>query len=383
MQRVRRIHNEYLGNARAAFRSRIFPDGTSTFRATSMNRTNADLARRTAVVVAIVAVAVLLGAVLWAASEVLMLIFAGILVACFLRGLANLISERTPLSAGWSLFLVVVLLCAILGTGAWFFMPHVATQAEDLSQGLQTSLARLQEQIERYSWGRNLLAQTPGMMELAQRINLVARVTGVFSTTLSLVANLVLVAFIGLYLAIAPGIYTRGLARLFPKNYRPRIEDLLADLGQTLRRWLVGRGLLMLVNGALTTLGLWLLGIPMAITLGVVAGLLNFVPNIGPIIAGIPAVLIGWSLGPMPALYVLLLYLALQSADGYIFTPLVQQRTVKLAPALTISAQILFGVLTGAMGVLLATPLTAAGVVIVRKLYLEDVLGETDRSRTK
>jgi len=138
----------------------------------------------------------------------------------------------------------------------------------------------------------------------------------------------------------------------------------------------VGRAILMVVNGVFTALGLWLLGIPLALTLGTIAGLLNFVPNIGPIIAGVPAVLIAWTLGPVPALYVLLLYIFLQSLDGYVLTPLIQQRTVALAPALTITAQLLFGALAGTMGLLLATPLTAGTLVLIRKLYLEDVLDE-------
>lgn len=342
-----------------------------------MPHAHADFARRAGIAVGIVALAVVLGAVIWMASEVVFLIFASILLACFLRGLTDVVSRRTPLSSGWSLFIVVVVLFGVVGATAWFLTPNAAVH-EDLSQGLQRSAVQLHERLAEYSWGQKLLDQAPGVMDLAQRANLLARVTGVFSSTFSILTNLVLVAFIGLYLAVEPGVYTRNLVRLFPKERRARLDEVLQAVGETLRRWLVGRCLLMLVNGALTTLGLWLLGIPMALTLGILAGLLNFVPNIGPIIAGVPAVLIGWSLGPMPALYVALLYIALQSADGYIFTPLVQQRTVALAPALTISAQLFFGVLAGAMGVLLATPLTAAAVVMIRMLYLEDVLGDDD-----
>jgi len=185
---------------------------------------------------------------------------------------------------------------------------------------------------------------------------------------------LIVVVFLGLYLAFQPGLYTRGIVRLFPKAKRPRMAEVLAETGETLQRWLVGRAILMVANGALTALGLWLLGIPMPFTLGLLAGLLNFVPNIGPILAGVPAVLIAWTQGQ--ALAVFGLYFVLQMADGYIFTPLVQQRTVSLAPALTILAQVLFGVLAGSLGLLLATPLTAAALVLVRRLYLEDVLGD-------
>lgn len=338
--------------------------------------TYAEFSRRVALVIGLTVLAFLLVFILWLASEVLLLIFAGVLVACLLRGMGNFLCQRTPLSQGWALAVVVLSLAGSVFLAVWFLSPHVAAQAEDLSLGLQESVNHLQAVLANYSWGRRLLEQAPDVADLAQRGNLLARVTGIFSSTFNVLANIVLVVFIGFYLAVAPGLYTSGVARLFPRSRRARIREVLQTVGETLGRWLVGRALLMFTNGLLTTVGLWLLGIPMAITLGIIAGLLNFVPNIGPIIAGIPAVLIGWTLGPMPALYVFLLYLALQSADGYIFTPLVQQRTVALAPALTISAQLLFGVLAGAMGVFLATPLTAVAVVLVQKLYLEDVLGD-------
>lgn len=333
-------------------------------------------ARRVCVTVAIVGFAAMLLALLWAATEVLLLLFAAILVACFLRGLANFLSERTRMTAGWSLGIVVTLLLAATTATVWLLAPHVAAQTDDLSRGLTQSIQQLRTQLAQYEWGRRILAEVPGVAEWAQRGNLFARVTGVFSSTLGILANIVLVAFIGLYLAAAPGVYMRGLVRLFPKQRRDRMTEALEAVGTTLRRWLVGRAILMVSNGVLTGLGLWFLGIPLAITLGTLAGLLNFVPNIGPIIAGVPAVLIAWTLGPIPALYVLLLYIFLQSVDGYILTPLIQQRTVSLAPALTITAQLLFGVLAGTMGLLLATPLTAAAIVLIRKLYLEDVLGE-------
>lgn len=131
----------------------------------------------------------------------------------------------------------------------------------------------------------------------------------------------------------------------------------------------------MAANALLTWAGLSLLGVPLALTLGLLAGLLNFVPNVGPVVAAFPAVLIALTQSPQQALYVFLLYLVLQSVDGYVFTPLVQKRTVELPPALTITAQVLFGVLLGGAGVVLATPLTAATLVLVRMLYVEGADG--------
>lgn len=338
----------------------------------------AKFARRVCVVVSIVALAGALLALFWAATNVLLLLFAAILFACFLSGLSHLLRDRTPLSAGWSLAIVSVLLVALVTAGVWLLAPRVVAQADGLVQGITQSVAQLRSQLSQHEWSRRLLANAPGVVELAKRADLVARVTGVFSTTFGLLANVILVGFIGLYLAVAPGLYVRGIVRLFPQAKRDRMREVLEELGGTLRRWLVGRAALMISNGVLTTIGLELLGVPMALTLGLIAGLLNFVPNIGPIIAGIPAVLLAWTLGPMTALYVLLLYIFLQSLDGYVFTPLVQRRTVNLPPALTIFAQLLFGVLAGSMGLLLATPMTAVALILVQKLYLEDVLGDSE-----
>ena len=340
----------------------------------SMHR--ATFARRVCVAVAIATLAALLLALLWAATDVLLLLFAAILVACFFRGLANVFSDYTRVPVGWSLAIVTTLLISVLIASVWMLAPHVAAQVDDLSRGLTTSVQQLRADLMRYEWGRRALAEVPGVAELARRGNLLGRVTGIFSSTLGVLANTVLVICLGLYLAVAPTAYLAGVVRLFPKHRRPRMTEVWNAVGDTLRRWLVGRAVLMVVNGVMTAAGLWLLGIPLALTLGTIAGLLNFVPNIGPIIAGVPAVLIAWTMGPMPALYVLILYIVLQSLDGYVLTPLIQQRTVSLAPALTIAAQLLFGVLAGTMGLLLATPLTAAALVLITKLYLEDVLGD-------
>ena len=150
----------------------------------------------------------------------------------------------------------------------------------------------------------------------------------------------------------------------------------MSVIDDSLWRWLGGRFLLMLSNGALTAAGLWLLGVPLALSLGIIAGASNFIPNIGPWIAAVPAVLIGFLQGPQQALYVALLYLLLQALDGYVPTPLVDRKSVKLAPVLTITAQVLLGVAFAFIGILLASPLTAAAVILVNMVYVEGVLGD-------
>ncbi len=335
-------------------------------------------ARHACITIGLAALAIIGLALLWYASDVLLLVFTAILLAVFLRGLGELLAEHSPLSSGWALGVVISLLLLVAGLSAWLLAPAVAAQTDQLSQSLAQSFQQLGDQLRRYEWGRQILAEAPSLGALTRKADLFSRVTGLFSTTLGVLANIILVAFIGLYLAIKPELYVRGTVRLFPPAKRARMRAVFAESGETLRHWLIGRFILMVLNGVLTALGLWMLGTPLALTLGILTGLLNFIPNIGPLIAGAPAVLIAWTQSPTQALYVFLLYLVLQNIDGYVLTPLVQQRTVSLPPALTILAQLLFGILAGTLGLLLATPLAAAALVFVKRLYLEDVLGDRE-----
>lgn len=189
-----------------------------------------------------------------------------------------------------------------------------------------------------------------------------------------MIASGLLILFLAIYLSIQPHIYVDGLIRLAPMHKRPRLQEVMGEVHNTLRWWLVGKILSMAIVGIATTVGLALLGVPLAIALGVIAALLTFVPNFGPIISAVPAVLLAFVQSPTSALYVVVLYLAIQTVESYLITPLIQQRTVSLPPALTISAQIALGVLAGPAGVILATPLAAAGLVAVTQLYVKDVL---------
>lgn len=151
---------------------------------------------------------------------------------------------------------------------------------------------------------------------------------------------------------------------------------MLSAIDVALGRWLLGRFGLMVINGALTTAALWLLGVPLAPTLGLIAGVLNFIPNFGPFIAAVPAVLIALVQSPQTALYTMIVYVVVQMADAYLLTPLVDRKSVELPPVLTIAAQLLLGVMFGFVGLLLASPLTAATLILVKMLYVEDMLGD-------
>lgn len=310
---------------------------------------------------------------LWYATPVLLLIFAGILLAVFLHGISDWIAKHTFLSYGWSLTLVVLDLVAIFSVGLSLIAPDIAEQAYQLSRQLAEALQRLKEYFIQYQWGREFLGLiNEDLMPSKEFVLLQA--SNVFSSTLNALIGFIVILFIGLYGAAQPRLYVDGIVQLVPISKRRRVRTVLHKVGRTLLWWLFGRMISMTIVGLLTIPGLWMLGIPHVLTLALIAGLLTFIPYIGPMLSVVPAALLALLQGPVQVANVLLLYLFLQSFEGYLLTPMVQRRMVAMPPALTISAQVLFGALLGFFGLMLATPLVAALIVLVRMLYVQDVL---------
>jgi predicted PurR-regulated permease PerM len=313
------------------------------------------------------------------AVDVIFSLFAAILLAVFFRGLGDLVSRSTKISEGVSLLLVCVGLGGIIGGAIWVLAPDIVEQLKQLREVFPQTLNTLSQRISEYSWGQLIVEQIPAWQQVSERFassGFLTRVGGVFSTTLGIFANLIVIILMAIYLAGDPEPYTKGLIKLFPVSRRPRIGEVIGEISETLRWWLVGKFVSMLIIGILTTIGLSLLGIPLALTFGIIAGLLAFIPNFGPIIAVTPAALLGLAESPVTALYVLALYLGIQMVESYLITPMINRETVSLPPVLTIFFQMFLGVLVGGLGLILATPLLAAIVVIVKMLYIEDVLGD-------
>jgi predicted PurR-regulated permease PerM len=179
-----------------------------------------------------------------------------------------------------------------------------------------------------------------------------------------------------LFLAFDPDLYKRSLVRLVPIDRRDHALEVIESATGALWRWTLARLLSMAAVCVGATVGFWIIGLPLALMLGVFAGLMNFIPNLGPLIWLAPTVLLALTQGPVEALYVGIVFLVVQTTEGYVITPLVQQRMVNLSPAVALSVQVIFGALWGFAGLALATPITAMGLVIVRKVYIEGVLGD-------
>ena len=334
---------------------------------------------RRVLIAALVVVSVLLVLLLvWYAADLLMLVFAGVLISILLRSFSEFLTTRTRLSHGLALAIVALALVVFIAATAWLVTGRIAAQLNELRLLLPQAVQNVKNYFGQYEWARNTIDNLPNWNDwIAKRGGtIISQLGGFASTTLGVIINVLVVFIIGLYLASQPDLYSRGLKRLVPFGYRERAEEVLSVIEDALERWLIGRFGLMIMNGVLTAIGLWIIGIPLAFTLGLLAGILNFVPNFGPWFAAIPAVLIAFMKSPQHALYVAVLYIVLQSVDGYILTPLVDRRSVELPPVLTITAQVLLGLAFGFVGILLASPLTAVAMILVKMLYVEDLLGD-------
>ena len=196
------------------------------------------------------------------------------------------------------------------------------------------------------------------------------------SSTFSAIAGFLLVMVITIYVAAEPDVYHRGLMHLFPHNSRQRAGEVLSVTAMTLRRWLKTQLIAMIVIGAITTVALLILRIPAAIPLGILAGLLEFIPTIGPVISAVPAILMGFVVSPEKALIVGLVYWGIQMAENYLLIPRLMKEGMDLPPVLTIMAQALMALIFGFIGLLVAVPLLAATMVMVKMLYVEGVVGD-------
>ena len=338
------------------------------------------IVHRVAVTVAVVLFALLLLAALYYVFDVVLLVFAAILLAIFLRGLAELLSHYVKLSDGWLVLMVSLILLALVAGFVALLSPSVAEQATLLRDKIPASVQKVSDYLNQYGWGRTLIQNLPSYDSVIENLNatgLMSRVGGFFTSTIGILGNIAIVLLLALYFASEPKMYLVGFIRLFPHERRDRVTEVIQGIYQTLRWWLIGKAGSMLFIGLLTWIGLWIIGVPLALTLGLLAGLLSFIPNFGPIISAVPAILLAFIDSPITALYVLGLYVLVQLIESNVVTPFIERETVELPPALTITFQLALGVLVGGLGLVLATPLLAAIVVAVQMLYIEDVLGGT------
>jgi predicted PurR-regulated permease PerM len=330
-------------------------------------------ARRALLATSVVLVCLGLALLLWKVREVLLITFASVLIAVLLRGMAATLSRHARLGITTSLTVVLILLLAAFTALIWAGGPGMVRETRALGAGLSESLADV-EAITRSNPVGAWMAESLEDFDMPEAGALWARIGGIGATVFGAVGAAFIALFMGVFFAYKPALYIGGLLRLVPLHRRARVAEVVDRLGHTLRGWLVGQLISMVLLWLSTWLALALLGVPMAFALGLLTGLLTFIPYLGPLIAVIPIALVSFLVSPTLCLVTVLVYFAIQNIEANVIMPLVFEKTVSLPPALTVAAQLLMGVLMGLLGVLLATPLLAVALVMMRMLYVQDVL---------
>lgn len=340
----------------------------------------AAVARAVLITIGLVALALLL----WAGRNILFVLFFGVLVGVFLTVFTDrLVKWGVPRVVG----VIVVLLATVSVLGLFWLVlwPTVRDQMSILGR----DLPRMAE--DAWVWVATQYGEITGRVsepgseletEVRERLSeqmgfVIGGAVPVINTALGAIAGALVVLAVGIYTAANPGLYRRGVERLIPPRHRDRVGLALDRTGTSLRRWMMGTLINMVVVGTVTGFGLWLLGIPAAAALGVLAGLLEFVPIIGPIIAAVPAIAVALVISPMTALWVTLFYFVIQQLESNVLMPVVMRGAVHLPPALTVLFQSIMAVIFGFPGLLLAVPILAVVMVLVKTLYVEPMEGQT------
>jgi predicted PurR-regulated permease PerM len=311
----------------------------------------------------------------WELRSLLLMFFGAVVIATIFRAIADGIARATGWRSSIGTALSIILVLGALAALIAVFGAHVRAQVDTLGEQLPAAWRTLETRIGNYGFGNQLerfmaSITTPGGASLS----------GFGRTLMSVgsgVADLIVVIFAGIYLATQPNFYRAGVIKLVPPRRRAVVDEAMVESERALRLWLKGQAIAMVVVGVLTGAGLWLLGMPSALALGLLAGVLEFVPFAGPLIAAVPAILLSLVAGPEMTIWVCLLYLGVQQFEGTLLTPMIQQYVVELPGVVLLFSLIGFGTLFGPLGIVLAAPLAVVTMVLVKRLYVIDAL-ETD-----
>ncbi|MCC7252840.1 AI-2E family transporter [Hyphomicrobium sp.] len=323
--------------------------------------------RRVLTVLAIGALAL----ALWTLSDLLLLIFAAVLSAIALRALAAPLAEGTGMREPLALMAVVLLLVTFAAALVLQFGSLISEQTVYV---LQNAPAALQSLAQALGLDLNSLSRDFGGSALGA---LASRAVTIGSSIIEGVAAFILVVVGGLYLAAAPQTYRRGLIALFPERWHKPISSTVDDSAFALTRWLRAQLIAMALVGTMTGLGMWLVGVPSPLALGLIAGVTEFIPIVGPIVGAIPALLLASSSGWELTLAALAVAVVVQQLENNLIMPFVVGRVVELPAAVGLFATVAMGLLFGPLGLLLGYPLAIVADVTIRRLYVREALGKT------
>jgi predicted PurR-regulated permease PerM len=304
----------------------------------------------------------------WALSEIFLLVFGSVLLAVVLRYLAEVFATSTGMQRNWSLLVAGMLVLGLVAAAIFLFGTQLRGQFELLSSQLQSV-----EQTVAHYFNAGALKDLMSGTSLGA---LFARALSWGTTAVVIVASLLLVIVGGVYIAIDPEVYRNGLIKLLPPAWHVQIGATLDDAGAALRLWLAAQLLSMVIVGVLVAVGALLIGIPSPLALGLIFGLTEFVPVIGPIVGALPVLLVAAGQSSKMALWALGLVVVIQQVESNLIMPVVSGRAVQLPPAVGLFAVVAMGVVFGPLGLVLGYPIAVVCDVAIRRLYVRQTLGE-------
>ncbi|MDM7955944.1 AI-2E family transporter [Blastomonas sp.] len=326
------------------------------------------VAAMTMVVVAILGLAWLLVEL----AGFLMMVFAALVLAAILSSIAGGVCRVTGMSRGPALAISVVLLLGVFAGVFTLFGSQLASQFDTIQQSIPPAINSVEAQLDQIGLGqsaRDLFKQGSGDIS-----SMASRLGGFAMTATNSLANFLLIFFGAIFIASDPQVYRRGVVLLMPQRAEKPLDDALEDAARGLRGWMLGQAVSSIFVAMFSAAGLALLGVPAAGGLGLIAGLLDIIPMVGPIIAAVPAVLLAFTVSPTIALWTLVLYIIVQQLQSNLLQPMIQKHAVDVPPAVLLFAVVAAGLLFGFMGVLLAAPLTVVIFVMVQRLYVKTLL---------
>jgi predicted PurR-regulated permease PerM len=327
---------------------------------------------------------------LWFAASLFFVAFLGVLFGLALSGGVDELKRIGVPRVVGAVTIVLLFIGALTGLGM-LIAPTLRQQTQELRQELPAAIDRLEQWVERRQGVVGVLlgteddappapdvepAETLRDRIAAELGNLTRYLFPFLTSTMAVLAGVLGIVFIAIYISVQPDVYQRGVMHMVPLRSRRKAELVLRKMAMLLRRWLVTQLVAMVAVGAITTATLLVLRVPAAVALGVLAGLLEFIPIIGPVIASIPAIAMAFLDSPEKALAVTVAFIIIQQIESQLITPILMKEGLDLPPVLTLVTQSVMAVLFGFVGVVVAVPLLAAVIVPVKMLYVEDVVGD-------
>lgn len=320
-------------------------------------------------IVAIVATLILIARV---AFGVLLMALAGCLIAVYFHGLGDVIQRKTKWTRRTCMIISVTGSFIILGFLLWFMGSKIQDQISTLSDTLPHTIKEAKGKLAETPLGRKVLELTSG----GNSDKLFATASQFFSTSFGVLGNMYIILFLGIFFTASPSMYKDGMVLLIPPDHKELARNIINRISFSLKGWLKGTMLSMIMIIILLPIGLMIMDIPLALVLGLLAGILVIVPNFGSFAAMIPGVLLALTISGNTAIIVALIYIGVQTLVQNIIAPVIQKKIINLPPALTIVGQLLMGVLGGAMGIIMAVPALAIVMILVDELYVKNINAE-------